>query len=229
MGKPSVRIKALLSKCDVQVDQNGLSVEESISSFDDWFEDFSEGGEEFKPNLNGMVENNLTEEEAYFVLAYTGSASSWINSELRSGKTPLCICKQSYIHYLDKSLEKIAPSKNPIVYRMDSPYGDTKEVLKWFKKNKNKVINIPYFLSTAKEDYNNSPIVWKINTLSQNSYGKDISNLTNNKTELEVLFMRNAKFKIVNVDYASSIIFLSEVTQESEFQYNMTNYYFKRD
>jgi|GEM_PF-5013371 len=227
MENPSERIIKLIEECKDVEDFHENSIEKSLSSFDEWFEDFRNGGTDYQPNLQGMITNNLTEEEAYFILAYTGGASSWINSELRLGEIANSPCKQSYINLLDKSLEKVSQFQNGIVYRMDTPHSEKDKVLNWFGNKIGSTINIPYFLSTAKEDYKSSPIVWEIRTLKQYSCAKDISNLTNNEYELEVLFSRDSRFKITRVDKSSSLVYLTEVSQDSKPDYNLVGRYFE--
>ena len=193
--------------------------------FTPWFKRFREGDTSLSPNLQGMVENGLTEEEAFLILAYTGSSSGWINSDLREGKILQEPDKVLFAKYLDYVLEKMPSFDSQVVFRMETPSGDAETVLKWFESKLGSTFVLPYYLSTAQEDYENSEIVWKINTLSQGSFGKNISNLSNNKYEKEVLFKRGAKFKIKSTDLEKSYIFLEEVNSFTQEDFPLTGLY----
>lgn len=95
----------------------------------------------------------------------------------------------------------------------------------WFESKMGKIFTIPYFLSTAKEDYDNSDLVWQISTHHTNSQGRDISNLSNNKYELEVLFDKGVKFKIKYLDRSKNYIYLEEVDSSSVSDFDLVGLY----
>ncbi len=200
----------LLSDCLHEDRQNGLELKEAYSEFQKWFVRYRNGDKSLDPNLNGMIEYNLSEDEAFYILAYTGRCSGWINSNLREGLSLDSKCKEKFANHLEMALDKMPPANEEIVYRMDNPC-DVNEIMKWFSKHIGKKFQIPYFLSTAKFDYKNSEVVWKIRTLQENSNGKDISDLTNSDGEKEVLFKRNSCFKIISVDRPGKLINLVEI------------------
>lgn len=177
--------------------------------------------------LSGMDEYKLTDEEAFFVLSFTGSYSSWINLPLRNGYPLETKCKEFFANNLEKTLEKLPSYNDRYVFRMDTPTGSKSVVLNWFEANIEKVITIPYFLSTAKENYENTEITWRIKTLTNDSKGKNLELLTNNIPEEEVLFKRNALFKIKEIDHQKGIIEMQEVLQ-SDNPINLIGFYFER-
>lgn len=218
-------LEQLTQLCEDIKNHHGLTIVESIEGYKEWFEDFKNGNQTYKPNLQGMTINNLSEEEAFYILHYTASASSWINSELRDGRELTCKCKLSFGNALNNSLEKVKSFNDKIVYRMDNPSSDSETILKWFNQKIGFSFSIPYFLSTAMEDYKNSYVVWKIKTLKNESYAKDISNITQNPVELEVLFKRNSKFIIKNVDFNSKYVTIEEINETSMTDFELTGLY----
>jgi hypothetical protein len=226
MNNFSEDFNEFLLRCENIKNYHDTEVSETIIEFVNWCIRFRNGDHNLKENLNGMISNGLTNEEASLILAYTGSCSSWINSELREeGQVGECDCKKEFINRLNLALDKVKPFNNQIVYRMDSPSEDKNTVLNWFNSKISKVFKIPYFLSTAKEDYNNSEIVWRIQTLPINSFGKDISQLSNNKYEQEVLFRTGSFFKIKGIDNERKYINLLEIKNESEVNFNLVGCY----
>jgi len=206
-----MKLSNVLELCDSEKDFFNMTLRESYEKgFLPWFESFKKGEVRLKDNLSGMIENGLSEEEAFYILFYTGGGSSWINSELRNGEYTLSRCKKVVMEKLDFALSKVKSFDGEKTFRMDFPNNDEKDELDWFESKINSKIFIPYYLSTAKEDYENSEIVWEINTLPNTSSGKDISNLTNNKYELEVLFKRGTTFEIAGIDRSRNYIFLNE-------------------
>lgn len=161
-------------------------------------------------NIDGKKKIDvLTSDEEFIIAHYVGSAYNWVNDDLRNGIEFATTCRKTYSSYLDISLQKIE-SFSGVVYRMDDPSGGSDEILKWFEANKGKTIKVPNYISTSKDKWDHhTSVVWKIKTLPTNSFGKDISMI--NEVEEEVLFMRNCKFKIEEVNFRIKEISLSEV------------------
>lgn len=175
-----------------------------------------------RTNLNN---SELTEDEIFILIAYTGSSSSWINEDLRDGRRLSTPCKEHFALYLDSVLKKVCSFSNNIVFRMDFPSGEAKEILFWFQKQINKRFLIPYYLSTSKKDYKNSQIVWRIET-AEISRGKDISDFSNSKGEQEILFERNSKFKVIGIDSQTNYVFLQELDHNSEIDFELNGSYY---
>jgi len=224
--KISQQFEKLLNECDGEKDLHETTIRQSFEEgFSPWFKDYEKGDKSLDDNLKGMTDNGLTEEEAFFVLAYTGSASSWVNSELRNGQTPTGKCKEVFANKLNESLSKVASFNGNVVFRMDEPLSESEEVLKWFQAKVGEKFRVPYFLSTAKEDYNNSSIVWEIKTLATGSSGKDISQLTSNKFEKEVLFQTGSCFEIIKVDQKKNYIHLNEIVDSEQIKFELVGDY----
>jgi hypothetical protein len=224
-----------LEECKRDLNHHQQNVKESFE--EGWLPLFthfrSTGTLPIKPStkhivLNGLTEYNLTDEEAFFILAHTGSYSSWINQPLRNGQLLDSICKEKFAENLDKSLNKLPPFNCENVFRMDdSPLGTAQEICSWFKKNIGKVIIIPYFLSTSKENWDNTEITWKIKTMQANSNARDLQLITNNDIEKEVLFKRYSSFKIISVNENTGIIEMEE-TSNSNSSISLTGLYFEK-
>ena len=174
--------------------------------------------------LNGIIEYNLTDEEAFFILAHTGSYSSWVNFPLRNSHD-LPPCQNYFAEGLDQSLSKLPSFNDEIVYRMENSLGEKNVALNWFRKNKGSVVELPYFLSTSKVKWSSTEMTWEIKTLDKGSKAKDLNLITNNKTEQEVLFQRNSLFEITNVN--RKIVEMKEVGH-SNLSLSLTGYYFEK-
>lgn len=161
--------------------------------------------------LQGLEEYNLSDEDAFFILSYTGSYSSWLNSESRNGRDFDTECKRYFANGLTLALDKLPYYNDEYVFRMDSPLGTKEQIIEWFNAHKKGIICVPYFLSTSKDNYENSEITWHIKTMKNNSKARDLALITNNDTEKEVLFKRDCFFRIVSVDSESGIIEMVEV------------------
>ena len=226
MQEISKNFELFLSKCDNIKNHKGQILRSTYyKGFLPWFKEYRDDNNSHKENLEGMTQNGLTEEEAFVILAYTGSYSSWLNSNMRNGELSSCDCKNEFINRLNNSLDKIKCFNDEVVYRMDSPYDKDDNIIDWFKAKTNSIFRIPYFLSTAKEDYKNSEVVWEIETLTFNSLGKDISNLTNNQYELEVLFRTGSCFQIKSIDSKKRYVKLKEVRIDSKIDFELTGLY----
>jgi hypothetical protein len=178
-----------IEKKEYIIDNDGMSYLELESAFQEILID--ENNSESQVIIEGIESFDLSPDEALHVLAYTGWSAKWINSNIINGKYLRNISCLLFIENLDKALVKIQTVNNRIVYHMTSHMIDNFSV--------GDLLKIPFYLSTAKEDFENSNIVWVISTLDSNSRGRDISTISNNKYEKEVLFLRNSKFKLKNI------------------------------
>ena len=61
--------------------------------------------------------------------------------------------QKEFFDNLDKALSKMPSTDSTLVYRMDCPSGEADIILNWFEKQLYKKFKIPYFLSTAKENW----------------------------------------------------------------------------
>jgi hypothetical protein len=221
----------LFRLCEEESDHDkGLSMRKTYhEGYLPWFDSYRSGDKAYEKNLAGMTKNGLTETEAFFILAYTGGSSFWLNRDRRNGDPYSSKCKEEFANQLENALGKMPSFDNAIVYRMEI-YTDgveTEALLKWFKRHQSKKFLTPYFFSTSKEDFHNSKLIWLIRTLPIFSKGRDIHNLTNNHTEMEVLFERNAKFAITGIDSKKGMVILDEVPPDSDVDFDLTGVYHK--
>jgi hypothetical protein len=219
-------IEKMISDCDNEGIHDCSDLKEAYIGFKDWFVRYRNGDKSLEANLKGMIDNNLSEDEAFFILAYTGRCSGWINRNLKDGFPLDSDCKIQFANYLEQALDKMPSSNGGLVFRMDYS-GNEKSRLQWFSKHIGMKFQIPYFLSTAKFGYKNSEVVWEIRTLKERSYGKDISDLCNDEEEREVLFKRNSSFEIVSVDRSGKFVNLVEIPANVEIDFLLVGLYYK--
>lgn len=178
--------------------------------------------------LEGIFRHSLSNEEAFFILSHTGSYSSWINGSLRSGRQFDTQCQQYFADKLNEALSKLPCFNDKKVYRMDEPLtDDIEQVFSFFEKNNGKVMRTPYFLSTSKDNWENTSLTWDIKTLQEDSKARDLSLITNNNTEKEVLFKGDSYFKIKGVNRGSKIVFMEEVS-ECTMDADLVGFYFEK-
>ena len=189
-----------------------------------WFEDYKKGDSTLIRKLSGMTEYCLSETEASHVLTYTSKHSCSINGKLREGEEIKDLAELEYVKFLSKTLTKLPSYNDKVVFRMDSP-GNIEDVLYWFKKNITKSIELPFFLSTSKMQWDCN-VKWQIKTLRQESKGKCLFNLSSNPSEEEVLFDVGAKFKITSIDN-ENVIHLEEVNHDYVTDYVLSGVYYK--
>ncbi|UDN63757.1 ADP-ribosyltransferase [Clostridioides sp. ES-W-0016-02] len=177
---------------------------ESNTKLDEWFEDY---GLEFAGFGEGKI-NVLTQNEKASISKYTGGDSYKINEKLRGGKT-LTEEDRWFINNLDKALDKMPNHKGDVTRSL---YFYNEEALNGFMelyKMDEIVINNDYTSTTKGKTYNPDGQVQIYIFNSKN--GKDVSGY--NPNENEVLYKRDTKFKVKEVEELNGIyhILLEEV------------------
>jgi hypothetical protein len=142
-------------------------------------------------NLEYWLENFKIESEANILKLYSSIGSKWLNGYLKH-KNPECTCKDFIIKMINSQLKKQINYSNKIIFRMDDYFEDN--FLKW-NCNQTNIIELPYFLSTSKENWNNKKYVIEIKT-SLRSKSVDLLNFGIDTSEKEVLFPLKARFLI---------------------------------
>jgi hypothetical protein len=186
---------------------------------------FQETYDAYLPLINGQAANeyqsiagsiglNLEADDLFYILSYTGGTSRWINTAIKRAEKSQC--KENYATGLDTALSKLPPYLNQRVYRMELNAGEltSNEQLNMFEGKIGQIFSVPFYWSTSKENFHNSELTFVIATGKAVSQSSDISQLTNNTTEREVLFGRTSKFRIVKVDYNRREIWVDEVSNE---------------
>ncbi len=186
---------------------------EAQNAYKQWFKDYREGNKKLEKHLGGMNAFNLSESEATLVLSYTARTSSWTNEHARTSlKEDSDIFRTEHNKLLVDILHKLPSYKEKTVYRMDfdSFANYEKELFyPWAEDKIGMVVHVPYFWSTSKDKWDDN-LTWVIHT-SRNSKARDISSLTQNPNEAEVLFIPGANFIIDRVDSKNNVVFLTEV------------------
>lgn len=146
---------------------------------------------------------SFTKLEAILIHSFSDFGSGYINRELASPKPNLNLHQKIIIDVFDKVLKKIERSEKDYVYRMDK-YAESfiEEALKFLASNIDKIINIPWFISTTEYDKPWCTIVWKIAIKDKiKTKARCFHQLIDDfRDEVEVRFERNAKFRIINIE-----------------------------
>jgi|GEM_PF-2920977 len=151
--------------------------------------------------INGHQFSKL---ETIVLHLFTADGSSYINNELSSPRPKINTHKKIIIKVFDNVLKKIERTDNKYVFRMDYNANDNIEnVICFFNLQKNKIINIPWFLSTTEHSalWGNK-IVWKIHIIN-NQITKArhfYPYVGNHGDEKEIRFERDTKLKIIEVE-----------------------------
>lgn len=188
--------------------EDGMTFNQLAKSFENEFNRFevdckSDG--EFGVQLKGMQTFKLTKEDALYILGYTAYSAKWINPYIQNERS---MAKNSdaelFIMHLDHALKKVKSTQELILFRMD--HAERQDAFIEYRSKKNSIICIDYYLSTDKEEYPECEIIWRIKPLPNGkSKGKDITTITNNGAEKEVLFERESKFRIDEVINSSKL------------------------
>ncbi len=179
----------------------------TYQELEDSFDEILNGNDKINRHvcIEGIELYKLTRDEALHILAYTSHSAKWINHLIRVNHIHDCISCQSFIFNLDKALKKIPPTRANLLYRMIFSYSELPKY--------GDIIIVNYYLSTSIEDFGNTELLWRITPLKENSKGRDVSKITNNKEEVEVVFLRNSRFKVVEITSTANKTFI-HLTEE---------------
>ncbi len=203
-----------ISACGQTLNHHQLTIKDCFDGWKRTFDKIRSGTAErlrpgfSQPVVQGVITYSLSDEEAFFILSYTASFSSWINLPLRRGDV-LTECQQYYAKGLELALAALPACNCDYLYRLDMPMCDKKEELEWFARNVGSIIQVPSFLSVAKSNWDNTNITWKIATNNGHSNAVDLALCRNNASEDEAVFKPNSLFKIIGIE--QGIVLLEEV------------------
>lgn len=164
-----------------------------------------------------MTNYKLSELEATLILSYTARTSNWTNGHSHDSlayDTDKLRCEHNSL--FAKILDKLPGYNQKTVFRMDfnSPANhDQDSFYSWISKRIGQIIHVPYFWSTSKERWDDDCSIWKIQTCTT-SKARDISDLTQNPNEQEILFISGTNFQIKAVDTKNKLISVNEITAE---------------
>ncbi|MCR9249171.1 MAG: ADP-ribosyltransferase [bacterium] len=165
-------------------------------------------------NFDAIKKRNLSIEMAAIVYMYTSyKVHDDINHQLRYRVDNLDKDIELYCRLLDSVLDKLISVNNTIVYReVPHPDRDRMEILDFYESKINSHHIESSFLSCHQGYWydQDSGFQYQILT-SNNSNGKDLSELSFDATEKEVLFKRSTKFFIEKVVRQENRIYMIEV------------------
>lgn len=167
-------------------------------------------------NLDAIKKFGLSVEEASLIYMYTSHGiHDEVNLRLREDSGFMDKDIAEYALLLDKALIKMPSYDFKIVYRdISNPYPGAKEILEYYQDNLGKIIVEKYFLSSHIEkgrwSDDETGVQLRIKACS-NSFGKDLSELSFNVNEREVLFRKNTLFKVENVYLTKNVVELNEI------------------
>ncbi len=158
-------------------------------------------------NDNKPVIKELTDDELLAINRYISSDSYKINEKLRYD-LDLTDEDEKFIKDLDSALDKMPIYKGEVSRSLE--FYDVEELKIFLDKYKiGDIVNYKGYTSTTNgETYNSDG---QVQIFIKSITGRDISNV--NKSESEILYKRNTKFKVVDVQEINKVvyIFLMEV------------------
>jgi len=61
-----IDLEKIFSDCDNEKNHHGQVLRKTYSGYQGWFDRYRKGDKRLDPNLKGMIENKLSEDEAFF-------------------------------------------------------------------------------------------------------------------------------------------------------------------
>lgn len=175
-------------------------------------------------NLDDVLNGICTVDHANAITNYSGQVSGELNRSLRGDYLALTEHFKSYELIVAQALDSLPAFNDEVVYRMEK-YGPEPAVYeKYFDRQKEVVLSIPCYLSTSKEDWDCTKVVYRIKTLVKDSHARDISRISNMAREKEVLFAKNTNFLVKAIEKTTDkMIIVMEETKEAASA--VLNYY----
>lgn len=190
-------------------------------AFKSWIDDYvNEPPKE--PRVVALKELGLSAEDGFFIWSYTGSCSSWLNSDKKNCNKHSSDCKQYFSDALETALRKL-PAYEGKAWRWEEA-GENLNKFNWFKQHIGLTVRIPYFLSTSKDDITADPMLWEIATISGGN-ARDITKISNAPCEQEILFIPDAKFMIMSVRNDNRTVVMQELSQDVETEFDLCRVY----
>lgn len=159
--------------------------------------------------------HGMNKEEAYIYLIFTGHCSGVFNRSLSHPKKEMNPLEKIVVPAFDNILKKLERAKETMVYRMDEEY-DRNDVKKWFTAHQGKVIQIPWFLSTSAEEWEDYPVVWRITLLHDDrTTAHPVYKIINHGDETEVRFERNLNLKVGGIQETEKTLYI-DLAEEAD-------------
>lgn len=146
-------------------------------------------------NITKSINSNkqLTEDELYAITKYVGPDSYNINEQLRNG-IEMNENDKEIVRTLDNALQKMPKFTGNVTRSVDIKGEDMDYFLRDYVVGN--VIEYKAYTSTTKGEIYNPDVRVQMDILSNS--GRNITKY--NKDEQEILFARNSKFRVINVD-----------------------------
>lgn len=186
--------------CDFIIDGDGLTLEELRQSMSH----ILEGANIENVNISGKEKFGLTEDETLYLISYTGHGAKWINLALRNDNWEQDKDKSNFVKMIDSALQKIPSVNNTTIFHA------TNSILPY---SINTIFPVKSYLSTSIDILDGYSFIWKISTKKENSNARDISSITGNVREKEILFVRKTEFIIVNIEKKNNVTYCLLVEQ----------------
>jgi len=217
-----MNLNEFILQCGEVRDSHRISMETLLNrAFKSWIDDFAKDDSE-ESRVLALKELGLSAEDGFYIWAYTGSTSRWLNSDKRNCNEYSCNCKLNFANGLIAALLKIPPFAG-IVWRWEQA-DDNLRKFNWFADHIGLTVTVPYFLSTSKDDVTGDPMLWKISTI-ENGNARDISRISNATCENEVLFLPESKFKILGVGEDLKTVFMEELSPDTQTEFDLCSDY----
>jgi hypothetical protein len=217
-----MNLNEFILQCGEVQDKHHISMETLRNrAFKSWIDDFAKKVSE-EPRVQALKELGLSVDDGFYIWAYTGSTSSWLNSDKRNCNEYSCNCKLNFANGLVAALLKIPPFAG-IVWRWENA-DDKLRKFNWFADHIGLTVTVPYFLSTSKDNVSGDPMLWEIITI-KNGNARDISRISNAPCENEILFLPASKFKIVGVGKDLRTVFMEELPPDIQTEFNLCREY----
>jgi|GEM_PF-3080571 len=173
-------------------------------------------------NLDDVISGEVSINDAELIINYSGNLSSMVHYRLKSGSMKKGTLIEKYEVGLHSALNKLPSYNSQIVYRMEIHSPSIPDYINYFSKYIGKVMEVPFYLSTSKEEWEDEIVFYVISTSTENSNAKDISRVTNNAVEKEVLFMKHSCFLIDKIERKNSKLYIhmKETSDFADFIYN---------
>ena len=142
-------------------------------------------------NLTDVIDGLVSIEHANYITNYSGNVSGLINHALRCDYIGLTTHMKDFEQNLEQALLALPSFDNQTIYRMEKRGPAVEIYRKYFMRQKDCVLNIPCYLSSSTKKWDCAPVVYQITTLKSNSFARDVSRITNNAIETEVLCLKN--------------------------------------
>ena len=150
-------------------------------------------------NLVDVINGSVSLANADAISNYSGELSKALNRAIRGNYLDFTVKVAAYDEVLLKALQSLPHHNDQTVYRMTKYVEDITPYAIYFDSKNGMVLSDPCYMSTSKDEWTSEKLVYEITTLQSDSNARDISRLTNNAIENEVLFIKGTRFLVKSI------------------------------